>query len=327
MYTTLNTLKSCKACVGGFGRLLGFFGTSPEIKDKRIPLYAIALISGDEDFVWALDNACVFEDTDFKAFYERNLVSAWRSMFRSEMPQWKRSGPDHDKNKSPVVTRKQLQFEATQVETTAEVEELIGKLVKNRVAAGADHALWDKLQDMVAWKSDPHSFIKYCRHHIDDMDNITRKPVFASYKNGVADGVNVAHLFTDNPYDFIAEFPSRSVSGSKFEKKGGAYKFEFALKNPRTAFFIMQALSMKMDPKEDFMDNNEVVGGEQKQVDQAEAAWAPIESRTIVVSSTEFQAAGRDEDVDESNEEETSDRPRPTSRRRRPSASVNGTPQ
>lgn len=148
MYTTLNILKHGDACVPGFTRMASFFGISPDVKDQRIPLHVVALVGGLSDAQWALDNAAVIDEEDFKKFYARHLPAVFKRMMYYELERRNRNS----KTKNPILN--ELLKEAFSVHTFEQIEAFLKKARSYRF----DHALYNSVLNDRCW-SNPHQFI------------------------------------------------------------------------------------------------------------------------------------------------------------------------
>lgn len=148
MYTTLNILKHGDACVPGFTRMASFFGITPDVKEQRIPLHVVALVGGLSDAQWALDNAAVIEEEEFKKFYQRHLPAVFKRMMYYEIERRNRGS----KTKNPILN--DLIKEAFTVHTFEQIEAFLKKARSYRF----DHALYNSVLNDRCW-SNPHQFI------------------------------------------------------------------------------------------------------------------------------------------------------------------------
>lgn len=76
--------------------MLSFFGTSLEAKAQNFPLWVIGLVSDQDDMVWALENACIIDKSEYTQFRERTLPGMVRSLLWSHLYEDEKSLDDSD---------------------------------------------------------------------------------------------------------------------------------------------------------------------------------------------------------------------------------------
>lgn len=156
MYTTLEMLKTVKACVPGYSRMISFFGNAKETKTQLIPLHAVALIGGSSDAEWALTNGCVLDKEQYDAFYRRHLPAVFKNLIETKVSYRNRhSSRDTSTDKNPIL--KELVEKCYKVHSFEEIQEHLEKLRTYNF----EHRLFSDVLGDECWNS-PFKFVAHC---------------------------------------------------------------------------------------------------------------------------------------------------------------------
>lgn len=166
MYTTLALLRASSACTHGYGTQLKFWGTSPEVKEQRIPLHVLLLVSDEDDTQWALENGFIISPSEFKEFQERMLPVIWRSQLWEQ--DWQLDEKPSRIKKAPKISKsfrsktdqlddlvqKEYREKAWKATTTADILRIVEEArfyVRNH---------WFHRMVRESWLQEPVQFIK-----------------------------------------------------------------------------------------------------------------------------------------------------------------------
>lgn len=292
MYTTLNHLKDAGACKEGFSKLLAFFGTSTTIKDKRIPLHAVLLISGKNDFEWAVNHGCVIEEEQFNALLDRVLPGLIRYAMKEDYD-WKRVMRKENISNTGQLVVDQLKT----VKTHADLKAVVHTMQFKR---SGDNALWgDMLEKISGWlnPADMLDTLADVHHRLNlDLD-------LPYYDTKLTAEERLARVLANgDPFTFLEEFPPKTSTGSSFVKTGNTFSVNLNNMSPQKLFYLMRSVNLKSAES-----TIEVGEGLQAVLVEATEAWnlAPtaMETRT-------------DEGEGSDDEEDDDEQPRHPGRRR-----------
>lgn len=155
MYTTLSLLKATKACVPGYTRMIGFFGTNAKVKEVKIPLYAVSLIGGTEDCTWAIENGMVIDKADFDKLYRHHLAAMVQYQFWTHHEDHREQSWNmkHDWAKQArLEIMKVVDYESAQAWLDA------------RRSINLSHWVWEAMLSSKVWAS-PAAFITALAEH------------------------------------------------------------------------------------------------------------------------------------------------------------------
>jgi hypothetical protein len=156
MYTTLSLLKATKACVPGYTRMIGFFGTSAKVKEVKIPLYAVSLIGGHEDCTWAIENGMIIDKTEYDKFYRHHLAAMIQFKFWLEHEEHRDQNWEmkHDYAKQARLDiMKVVDYESAQAWLDA------------RRAVHINHWIWENMLADKIWSSPGKFVAAVVEHH------------------------------------------------------------------------------------------------------------------------------------------------------------------
>lgn len=227
MYTTLLDLKHNSACEGGFGRLLSFFGTAVAVKEQKIPLHVIALISGKDDAGWALENCLTIDPAQYQEFYKRTLPSVWNLVLRSANIHRAHKTASYS---GSVNERKKAYFakhyDLTEELITAVTAEAIEPLLERLKMIVSQHEVFNQIKEAKPWKG-PQEYIDYV--HDKFASNLTNlrtgstldsKYAFPSYSKKRSKGENFAIILKpEGTYDFMQTLKFKTPKGYKIDPK------------------------------------------------------------------------------------------------------------
>lgn len=270
MYTTIRMLQTNSACIPGFTRTVTFFGTGPSMRDTPIPLWAIGITNTPDDFMWALDNACVIDPTMYQQFRERTLLPHFHQRyFRCDRP------ADRVKNQAAKLAVE----EAATIETYEQVVQYLDKY-KDHVLSGNN---WFADLHKLAWCS-PKEYIQSIWHdyadgissrfarspqgkklaelYEEDAVNLSHFPV--AYKMNQAEGFAAICLGHRNVHSELLKFVAdhqifgrrrRGVGNVHLEQTSdGKFTASVSVDDPKSVFMVLRLLTMQNVTKGELLD-------------------------------------------------------------------------
>jgi hypothetical protein len=153
MYTTIEHLKKCAACVGGYTRMLTFFSLDKSMKEVPIPLWMVSMACGTEDVQWVCGNALIVDPEEYRKFRRTYLNAVlqhlyWSSYSSTEGNMW------HRPKMNPIA--KEAMLDMLRLGNSFEAAEAFIEKYQNY---NIDHFIWTRVFDKAL--SLPAFFINY----------------------------------------------------------------------------------------------------------------------------------------------------------------------
>lgn len=156
MKTSMNILRATNACTGGFGRQASFWTVRPKAKAIEYPIWMIGLTGSYDDLGWAINNALVIDEAEFKELKDRTFWPMFQQIF------WSNITADYilkqSTKKAGDFVRDSLQ-DALKIKNREEAEAWMAKYRRFKLST----PLFSNVANHNCW-SDPQQYLSHLTH-------------------------------------------------------------------------------------------------------------------------------------------------------------------
>lgn len=265
MYTTMNILRRNKACADGYGKMASFFGVNPSFRDVKIPLHVVALVAGEDELGWVIENAMVIDREEFEALHRRILPRIWDTLLCScefdyvQPPQKLEAKP----RKRPPLSEKEGSFGFPEVQLTNRMmmastyEEMLELLKEAELIVHSRYARCIlNLQEKNILS--PAAFLTWIISNNSSLQRTFDKGRCCYLSNGSlklfsgkTSEERIAAALSEDPYAFISTIGMRLPPGLTVDSEG---RLTIECSSDERRFILMRFLTMKTGGERNYLN-------------------------------------------------------------------------